>query len=871
MAEFYASYNTGNDANPGTIVSPKQNIAGGSGLLSIPHGGGDQLWLARDSTWPQQQMFPSDGLAANHLFIGEYGSGSVRPTIDWQNSQPGINFAAVVSSGSYTDWQNLRIVNVGPESGHTDYGSRAFVSEFKDEVGFWNCEVDLVAEDGFYIARGSGTFYVQGCLVRRYVQRWLSGGAGSWGGVWGGGIGLNRAPDVGGSGSASLYDNVIDRGVGEALSAWQQRNTDVHGGLVFSARAVGVYANCVQNYFSERTIVYGTTDTTYHRVTGYVGAGLATACEVEGTSSGNDARAGSHGTIRRQLHLVAFCGTGISLDAANTNTQDPYPYNSDNNTLVDNAYSFSFATQNAACSGGSTIYNTAAYVYVGGAHGNATDDNVPSGLTMDYTMWVGSAGTVQAAFVGANDTASDADLFKTTGWQSMNDIDDLGSWTLADGLLVADNIAAQFDPQSLVTTVQALTTPALDWLGVAGLANPGALRYQDDAPPVATSQHIRVERHVVDFGSAADTSVLTFTQAGKNTASVWPHLRNVRLGSAGPSSGTSAQESLATLGVTISSITATSCTLTRHASGSNVDVRCYVEVWFYDGPAGGDNEFVVRWSGTVAVTDTNATATQAISGVGAAGDLVAESLGVTSNAAGGYAHFCRLYLGGGTTLTFERENSTGDITAAGIVVEMTGANWQVEEVTHTVTAWNTTETETISTITSWATAFVVSSLEAFDDEPNEIGWLVWPGASATEVRFRQDSAAGTGSLGVITAFVVRNPDMPVDHYDSVTGGSATFGTTTNPGAQTFTITAVPDIDYAGLVMTCTYDENTFDASPDGWFNYRLTDVDELEVWRSRGSLGTMEWAGQVIDFSEMVEAASSGGAPSGFGLLNYGW
>jgi hypothetical protein len=374
----------------------------------------------------------------------------------------------------------------------------------------------------------------------------------------------------------------------------------------------------------------------------------------------------------------------------------------------------------------------------------------------------------------------------------------------------------------------------------------------------------------VDFGASSDTATLTFDQAGKNAASVWPRLCNVRYTSGGPTAGTSSQETMATLGVHISSITASDCVLTRHSSGTNADVRVYVEVWFYDGPSAGSHEFIVRWSGTKAVTNGNQTATQSISSVSDAGDLVASSLGVVADSPHPPAHFVRLSLSGTTTLTFTRENTTGDITAAALVVEMTGSAWQVEEVTHNFGAWNTTESETIATITSWATAFVISTMWAPDDENNETGYIVWAGSSATTVRFRQDSSSGTGNLSIATAFVVRNASMAVGHYDTVTGGASTFGTTTSPGAQTAAVTAIPDLNYAALVMHGVWDDSSFDGRPDGFFNYRMTDVDEIEIWRSRGNLGTIKWSAQVINFAGMTFGQGATGAPSGLFFLNFG-
>lgn len=890
MADRYANSNPliGSDAGPGTIIAPKLNIDGGGGLLSLPHGASDStqpssLNLARDSTWLQQRIAPNDGLSSgNHLMIKEYGAGTVRPTIDWQNNQPGSDWYAAADSGSYTEWQNLRLVNIGPVTGHSQFGSRAFASEFQDEVGFFNCEVDLVAEDAFYIARGNGAFFLNGCVARRYVQRFLDmEGDPTYGVFWGGGFGMNRAPDVTGSGSATYLDNVIDRGIGEAFSAWQLRNVHIAGGIIFAARSAGIYANCVRDYSSERVIVYGTTDTDYHRdVPGYVGGGIATECEAESQSPGNDARSPYHANIRHKLHMVAFTAGGLAVLGGNSNMPSEYLYNADQITLVDNDEQFAYFTHAVSVmSAGSTVHNNASLIFTTGGgnpplHGNPANIDVPSGLDIDYTNWIGNLGSRPAAILGANDPGSPFTIFKTSGWQATNDIDDLGAWTLVNGVLVATAKAVQFDPQTLVTTVQTLTTPALDFFGVSGLANPGAIRYGEDAPPIpgGTDQSIRVEQFTVDFGASSDTATVTYPVAGKNAESVWPHLRNVRYGSGGPSAGVGSQQVLAEMGVTIESQTASGCVLHRHADGTDQQVRVYLEVWFYDGPSGGDDEFIVRWAGTLTIVDTDFDSTQAISGVVSSGDLVAECLGCKSNTAGAWGHFARLSLSGTNTLTAKREDDADEVEVAAIVVEMTGANWQVEEVSHTFAAWNTTETETISTITAWNTAFIVASGEFGNDEPAYYGFIAWPGTIATQVRFRMDNIGGAGALGIVTAFVVRNPNMPVDHYDTVTGGATPFGTTSNPGTQYASITPIPDVQYAGLVMFSTWDENGYDATPNGWFNYRITDVDELEIWRSRADDGSMEWSAQVIDFSALTfgTLGTTPRPPSGLVLLGVG-
>lgn len=763
--------------------------------------------------------------------IDAYGSGA-KPILDWEWNYPGDFAPAISMDADYQRVTDIELRRVGPQNSGSDVGgmgchnSAAVLSpEWYGVVVSGTWRSGLILEDCY----GSGV--ADGCTITD-TNRCAASGFN-----WGFGMGVIRTlngPVV----SVVLSNNLVYSQWGEGCSTGTTEDTTIENNWVWGNKAMGYYLEGSRTTIVRLNRCEGTTDTTYHRSGN--ACGPCYGYDIEPGNSTGRAQQADDGTVQIYLNLGSYCISGIYWPSyGHPDAGPPQNISFDHMILVDNNVTFESYNPETSTSGCSVRCNISKPLSIGTLHDNGNGFHADVNINFNYWDTTQDAAP-HTDFQGSSDQYGTTHLLqKNTGWRSTS------------GTVVASD----YTPQSRLQATDLNYDRDFDTTPLTSMDEFGAF-YIGESGGGGGAQAIRVERHVVDFGASSDTASLTFTTAGSAANRVWPHLRNVRYASAGPVAGTSSQETIATMGIHISSITASGLTLNRHSSGSNVDVRVYIEVWFYDGSGGGANEFIVRWSGTVSIGSASLSATQAISSVSDAGDLVAENLGVTSDAPGGYSHFCRLSLGGTTTLTFKRDSHSGvAATAAGIVVEMLGSNWQVEERDHTFGAWNTTESETISTISAWTNAFIVASLEATDDENNEIGFLTWPGSSATSIRFRQNSSSGTGALGIATAFVVKNSEMIVDHYDTVTGGSSAFGTSSNPSAQTASITAIDDLDLAGFIMYGTMDESSYDATPDGWFNYRLTSTTQFEIWRSRASDDEMHWAAEVVDFAAMAEGS----------------
>lgn len=85
MADYYFSNSTGNDANPGTIQSPKQTLAGVAGLTL---NGPDRVLFKRGDTWLGtilDLVGKNIGSLTIPVTFGAYGTGE-NPILDFQNS-----------------------------------------------------------------------------------------------------------------------------------------------------------------------------------------------------------------------------------------------------------------------------------------------------------------------------------------------------------------------------------------------------------------------------------------------------------------------------------------------------------------------------------------------------------------------------------------------------------------------------------------------------------------------------------------------------------------------------------------------------------------------------------------------------------------
>ncbi len=310
-------------------------------------------------------------------------------------------------------------------------------------------------------------------------------------------------------------------------------------------------------------------------------------------------------------------------------------------------------------------------------------------------------------------------------------------------------------------------------------------------------------------------------------------------------------------------ITATdTITFTRQGTGQNLDWIASWELWEYIGPPGGPNEFIVRHETEVTTTGQTAVNTL-IPNVVNRDNLVPFITGVvnsqTDNDWDDATHTAEITDGGAgiSYLTVHRDGSDTNPSNVGIaVVEFTGSNWKVQNnIFHSFTNDGVTESETLPTpVTGWTDAFIAVSYHTDngDDERNEVGHNVWPGATNDQVNFRiREGANGAYPDYHAMVHVVENPDMSVVHLDSITGlGVDLPCCVPQPQIETRNFApAVANLAESGLLATV---DNEGDGNPivRAFWNYQLTGTDEV-TFRKGANDGAGDWALQAIAFPRL--------------------
>jgi hypothetical protein len=367
------------------------------------------------------------------------------------------------------------------------------------------------------------------------------------------------------------------------------------------------------------------------------------------------------------------------------------------------------------------------------------------------------------------------------------------------------------------------------------------------------SYDVKTQRGVANFGATEDALDVTVTSVG-NVEDAFARLNNTVNASSGRSTADTVNINADDVSMGCIMDAVDNIALTRVSTGDNVDYRANWELWEYIGDPGGPNEFIVREQRLQLLSATVATVTRDISALtNAVSDfskLVPVLLGFRDEATGAtwdQKPTIRVNVGG-EELIFERTTTTNRVACEYALIEFTGSNWQVEQnVSHTYTAAGTDETETISTITDWATAFIFATHHTDQNGLDETGYTVRPGSSTTTVRFRMRSGATIATDERTIAFVVRNPDVVVEHLDSITGSEADLasGNTTQSWTATTvdSLTASAVIGYADCAGTGT-------AYPRQFWGLNLGA--SVVEWRRGRSGQVSDAAAQVIQFPQRV-------------------
>ena len=294
-------------------------------------------------------------------------------------------------------------------------------------------------------------------------------------------------------------------------------------------------------------------------------------------------------------------------------------------------------------------------------------------------------------------------------------------------------------------------------------------------------------------------------------------------------------------------------TITFTRDESDAGSRCWIswEVWEYQGDAGGANEFIVRYQGTISGINQS----QSLSSVSDLDDCVAFHNGAwndsTSDEVCALQHMLDIYNSAGTDYVRTQcsyDNSQTYKTAVS-VVEFTGSNWNVEQVNHAMLSDDLVETETITDVGSWDTAFIVPTWKAENNAGFvfNAGLAIWPGASTTSLKFK---VLGRDGSTEANCWVVQNDDLDVYHLDSVDGSGADF--------QYDTYIGFPDVvneNYASLIFSYIPRDSGANQ-PDNYWSYEWWSRHTTFIDFSHSGSDDNEWAMQVINLDGLRNAVA---------------
>lgn len=438
MSSYYVA-TAGDDTDSGTELAPFKTI---SKLVSSVDTAGDNGFLNRGDTWTSERLAEStDATSGSRILYDAYGSGDL-PLLDYNWGNAGNALGVVHITGDYITVSNIRVIKAGPETSGTDSGMVGFRAVSCADPRFVNVEINGAWRAGVQLRNCTVAGVVSGCDLTQCALKRLSGHDRS------GIIALTNSAAV------TAKNNIVRQNHGEGILINESDDCFIQDNEIFAAWSQGVYIDGGERNIVRRNIVYGTTDTAYHRTTGYVGYGMSINVE---TFHGPTPLADNE----FYLNLVAFTWFGFRLtDQEPTVLQDGLKV--EQNTFVDNLFSFSFNYNTPSETDNFFRNNISLPITSGTAHSTGTVRS--SGITFDYNYWHG--GGEDSNLTGGNDPSGTVTLTKTSGWQSL--------------VTLGDVSGTDFRPSSGLTTIDLGYD---DYFGVVDIDEVGAILETDTTPP----------------------------------------------------------------------------------------------------------------------------------------------------------------------------------------------------------------------------------------------------------------------------------------------------------------------------------------------------------------------------------------------------
>lgn len=295
----------------------------------------------------------------------------------------------------------------------------------------------------------------------------------------------------------------------------------------------------------------------------------------------------------------------------------------------------------------------------------------------------------------------------------------------------------------------------------------------------------------------------------------------------------------------------------RESASKDKDMRFNTSLWEYIGPAGGNNEFIVRGRYAVNLNGGTNNVTQTLLGVSNATKCIPFITGIINNSTKDDADSATAiaYLEDETTLRIQKGSNSNNVTVYITVVEFTGSNWTVlhgdsdnsdEDTGSIILRDGSDGTGTATNVSSWNQAAIFSHFRADindsgkNDALSDLWPVINPGSNDQSVDWtfhNNHDSAGTNRHFV---HVLVNSGLNVTRFTN---------TSKNAGESTINITSagLTDINQA-LIVGVSTSSGKGTAYGRGWRNYYLKSTTQAAHWAHRSN-NTLSHKIQIIDLS----------------------
>lgn len=359
-----------------------------------------------------------------------------------------------------------------------------------------------------------------------------------------------------------------------------------------------------------------------------------------------------------------------------------------------------------------------------------------------------------------------------------------------------------------------------------------------------------IQRGTHEFGASENSEATSFP-GSVVVANTIVRLTNLGFGSAGDTAGSTATHYVSDLSALPdhSTLTTSAITLKRDAAGDDEDVRCAYETW--------EGDFTVIGYYNFAFTGSETELRTTLTGFSDITQCVAIYVGGTNdgNAFNPARHSVRASIDVGTDELVATKDLTAGTPQPQFVVIEFDSNYTVQQIDHTLTAADTVQTETISSIEKTDT-MVFATYQSDGPDVSDIGFSAFlseGSGTTTTLNFWMPANNGTG--GIVTAFLVTNSEtIAVEHLNSINGSLSQIAESGSPQTTNRTDhTAVSDLATSAVIAMggCNAtDTNGGMGSP----NYRFTSTSNIEYWRTESAAavtngGDLDIAIQAIQFT----------------------